>query len=91
LKKKKDSQIRDDLSQNQRSKMNPTYAQTKAAPRFFSEYYSSQLHGVQLRREGACLLVSKAFLQETVGWPWAEPGSSTGHHVGWVSAEARRQ
>lgn len=66
-----------------------THAQIKAA-RFSSGCYASQLHGVQPRRVVVCWLVLKEFLREIEDLQGV-PGSLTGHHVRWVSAEVHRQ
>src|SRR6266446_1994277 len=66
-----------------------THAQIKAA-HFSSGCYASQLHGERLRRVVVCRLVLREFLQEIEDRQEA-PGSSTGHHVVWVSAAVHRQ
>jgi hypothetical protein len=76
-------------SNKSRPRLSETHAQTKAA-RFFSACYSSQLHDVRPRRSVVCRHVLRVFLRE-IAVLQAVLGSSTGHHVAWVSAEVHRQ
>lgn len=66
-----------------------THAQTKAA-RISSGCYASQLHDVRPRRLVVYQLVLREFLRG-IEVLQAVLGSSTGHHVVWVSAEAHHQ
>ena len=66
-----------------------THAQIKAV-RSFSGCYSSQLHDVRPGRVVVCRLVLREFLREIEDLQGVL-GSSTGHHVAWVSAEVHRQ
>lgn len=66
-----------------------SYVQTKATG-FFSECYTLQLRGGRLRREVVCPLALRGFPRERVG-PLEGPGSLTGHHAGWVSAEVHHR
>src|SRR5258708_6077932 len=66
-----------------------THAQIKVS-HFFSGCYSSQLHGVRRGRVMVCSLVLRVFLRGRED-PQEEPGSSTDHHVAWVSAEVHHQ